>query len=249
MVLADVPGSPCTKNLNESRFRCSPVPKTGTRLHSDVRRHQKPERGHIRQNHPLTKPPFSFLSNRSQKRHINIWYINDFSVTAVTDPPGRAPGRKCHKFLGLRTQHINVWPLATLSGDPPPSPRQSPDKVIDGLLALSFPENITTRKKTRISKKARVGGSGKGQRRTNIRTDESKSGTHPCLKSPCLEALEERTVLASEIAAQNRNHLFKFGAYYEARDDYTNNSKTILLCNKCACNWKINSQDPDNSSV
>ena len=30
--------------------------------------------------------------------------------------------------------------------------------------------------------------------------------------------------------------------YYEARNDYTNNSETILLCNRCACNWKINSQ-------
>ena len=38
----------------------------------------------------------------------------------------------------------------------------------------------------------------------------------------------------------DRWHLFQ--AYYEARNDYTNNSETILLCNKCACNWKINSQ-------
>ena len=30
--------------------------------------------------------------------------------------------------------------------------------------------------------------------------------------------------------------------YYEARNDYTNNSETFLLCNRCACNWKINSQ-------
>ena len=32
------------------------------------------------------------------------------------------------------------------------------------------------------------------------------------------------------------------GVYYEARIDYTNNSKTSLLCNRCACNWKISSQ-------
>ena len=31
-------------------------------------------------------------------------------------------------------------------------------------------------------------------------------------------------------------------SYYEARHDCTNNSETIRLCNKCACNWKINSQ-------
>ena len=30
--------------------------------------------------------------------------------------------------------------------------------------------------------------------------------------------------------------------YYEARNDYTNNSETILLCNRCVCNGKINSQ-------
>ena len=38
-----------TKNRNEATFGCSPVPK-------------KPERGHIRQNHPFTKPPFCLLS-------------------------------------------------------------------------------------------------------------------------------------------------------------------------------------------
>ena len=41
----------------------SPVPKPGTRVQSDVPRYQKPERGHIRQNRPFTKPPFCFLSN------------------------------------------------------------------------------------------------------------------------------------------------------------------------------------------
>ena len=30
--------------------------------------------------------------------------------------------------------------------------------------------------------------------------------------------------------------------YYQARNDYTNNSETILSCNRCACNRKINSQ-------
>ena len=28
---------------------------------------------------------------RDLKRHINIWHINNFSVTPVTDPPGRVP--------------------------------------------------------------------------------------------------------------------------------------------------------------
>ena len=30
--------------------------------------------------------------------------------------------------------------------------------------------------------------------------------------------------------------------YYEAPNYYTNHSETILLCDRCACNWKINSQ-------
>ena len=30
--------------------------------------------------------------------------------------------------------------------------------------------------------------------------------------------------------------------YYEAQNYYTNNSETILLCDRCACNWRINSQ-------
>ena len=30
--------------------------------------------------------------------------------------------------------------------------------------------------------------------------------------------------------------------YYEARNDYTNNSETVLLCKRCARSWKVNSQ-------
>ena len=55
---------------------CSPGTKTGTRVHSDVPpertpergyipmflRNEKPVRGHVRQNHPFTKPSFCFLS-------------------------------------------------------------------------------------------------------------------------------------------------------------------------------------------
>ena len=44
---------------------------------------------------------------RIRKRHINIWHINNFSVTPVTDPPGRVPDppgrvprRKCLCSLG-----------------------------------------------------------------------------------------------------------------------------------------------------
>ena len=30
--------------------------------------------------------------------------------------------------------------------------------------------------------------------------------------------------------------------YYEAQHDDINCSETLLLCNRCACNWKISSQ-------
>ena len=69
---------------------------------------------------------------RGRKRHINIWNINNFSVTSVTDPPGREPDSsrpgtrtKTLMFLGFRTQHINFWPLATGRETPPPPGRES----------------------------------------------------------------------------------------------------------------------------
>ena len=70
---------------------------------------------------------------RGRKRHINIWHINNFSVTPVTDPPGREPDSsrqgtrtKTFMFLGFRTQHINFWPLANGRETPPPVGRPPP---------------------------------------------------------------------------------------------------------------------------
>ena len=75
-------------------------------------------------------PPNVF---RCRKRHIKIWHINNFSVTPVTDPPGREPDSsrpvtrtKTFMFLGFRTQHINFWPLATGRETPPPPSREGP---------------------------------------------------------------------------------------------------------------------------
>ena len=48
------PSAGADQNRNEGTFGCSPVPKTGTRVHSDVLWYQKQERGHL---HKL-KPPF-----------------------------------------------------------------------------------------------------------------------------------------------------------------------------------------------
>ena len=53
------------KNRNEGTFGCSVGTKTGTRVLSHVPPERKPERGHIRQNHPLTtKPPSCLLSKK-----------------------------------------------------------------------------------------------------------------------------------------------------------------------------------------
>ena len=50
---------PRNEHQNEgTTFGCSPRTKTGTRVRSHVPPGRKPERGHIRQNHPFTKPPF-----------------------------------------------------------------------------------------------------------------------------------------------------------------------------------------------
>ena len=49
---------PRNENRNEGTFGWFPGTKTGTRVCSHVLPEQKPERGHIRQNNPLTKPPF-----------------------------------------------------------------------------------------------------------------------------------------------------------------------------------------------
>ena len=81
------------------------------------------------------------------------WHINNFSVTPVTDPPGRAPGSsrpgtrtKMFMFLGFRTQHINFWPLATgreTPGHPvgrPPAHPGSHRKNLLCVCAFSFPE-------------------------------------------------------------------------------------------------------------
>ena len=40
-----------------------------------------------------------------------------------------------------------------------------------------------------------------------------------------------------EIEAPTTNPRIPY--YYEARNDYTNNLETILLCNRCVCNSKL----------
>ena len=39
---------------------------------------------------------------------VNIWHMNNLSVTPVTEPPDRVPRRTCLCSLGFRTQYINI---------------------------------------------------------------------------------------------------------------------------------------------
>ena len=85
---------------------------------------------------------------------LSPWHINNFSVTPVTDPPGREPDSsrpgtrtKTFMFLGFRTQHINSWPLATGRETPTPPGRETPPparavtgKICLCLCAFSFPD-------------------------------------------------------------------------------------------------------------
>ena len=74
------------------------------------------------------------------KRHINIWHINNFSVTPVTDPPGRVPGRKCSCGLGSAhsTYTLDPWPP---SRETPPPTRAVTGNFCLCLCAFSFPEH------------------------------------------------------------------------------------------------------------
>ena len=97
-------GSPRTPQKKEEQFKISREPLKLTILGSGGGREEP---------HFLSTTDFVDI-DRGQKRHINIWYINNFSVTPVTDPPGREPDSsrpgartKTLMFLGFRTQHIN----------------------------------------------------------------------------------------------------------------------------------------------
>ena len=98
----------------------------------------------LEERHRTRKGKKARAGTRGRKRHINIWHINNFSVTPVTDPPDREPDSsrpgtrtKTFMFLGFRTQHINFdpWPPVgrpppTGRETPPPPPGQSPEKFV-----------------------------------------------------------------------------------------------------------------------
>ena len=54
---------PRNENRNEGTFGSSPGTKTGTKARLHVPPEQTPKRGHVRQNHPFTKPPFCLPVN------------------------------------------------------------------------------------------------------------------------------------------------------------------------------------------
>ena len=73
------------------------TPKTGTRAQNMERRCQKPERGHIRQNHPSVKPPFLGARQRSGEGVVRrngcprgcFWTVRFFSAPSRFSGPFR----------------------------------------------------------------------------------------------------------------------------------------------------------------
>ena len=91
---------------------------------------------------------------RGRKRHMNIWQINNFCVTPVTNPPGRVPDilpagyPDEHAYIPWvpHTAHKLLTP-GHRSGDPwPPGWEVPPTRAVTGkiclcLCAFSFPES------------------------------------------------------------------------------------------------------------
>ena len=90
--------------------------------------------------------------SRGQKRHINIWHINNFSVTPVTDPPGRVPDilpagypdenacipwvpHTAHKLLTPGHRSGDPWPPGR---ETTPPPGQSPEKFVYVYMPFPF---------------------------------------------------------------------------------------------------------------
>ena len=103
---------PRNENRNEGTFACSPE--------------RKPERRHIRQNHPFTNPPFCL----PVKRHRNIWHIDNFSVTPGHQSSRPGTRTKMLMFLGFHAQPLKHLTPGYPVGRPPPSPRQPLDKIV-----------------------------------------------------------------------------------------------------------------------
>ena len=75
--------------------------------------------------------------------------------------------------------------------------------------------------------------------------DRFRENTRQTILECCLSWLEPHSVVhilrmcpVAVIACADLH----YSLHHEARNDCTNNSETILLCNRCACNWKMNSQ-------
>ena len=97
---------------------------------------------------PLPLPP---AATRGRKRHINIWHINNFSVTPVTDPPAGYPDKNVYLPWVPHTAHKLLTP-GHRSGDPwPPGRETPPTRAVAGkiclcLCAFSFPEQLRDRR-------------------------------------------------------------------------------------------------------
>ena len=90
---------PPKENRNEGTFGCSPGTKTGTRVRSHVPSERKSERGHIRQNHPFTKPPFCLPVKLGRQK---------VGYGMVVDGIAKFPALK-FTFQGLKFPEISLF--------------------------------------------------------------------------------------------------------------------------------------------
>ena len=101
------------ENQNAGRFGGSPGTKTGTRVRSHVPPERKRERGYIRQNHPLMKPPFClpvtlfrFSFPQEQKAAICRKTEEFYSDPVYTDPVQNFPIASQLLLFGPKPQKL-----------------------------------------------------------------------------------------------------------------------------------------------
>ena len=163
-----VPESPLQKGSLESYFLQGIIGKTHTQNLQILREDAlgatcSAKATQTATNKGLNAGLAEITESRGRKRHINIWHINNFSVTPVTDPPGRVPDilpagypdENVYIPWVPHTAHKLLTP-GHRSGDPwPPGRETPPTRAVTGkiclcLCAFSFPENPRKPRESRV---------------------------------------------------------------------------------------------------
>ena len=108
------------------------VPKAGTRVQKTEQQYQKPEQGHIRQNHLFTQPSFCFLSRSNRTPYSD----NPISCTQI--PLGMTPNRARTKIFHKKCFEALAFSIRFLTGNPPKYARSHVGTVPDTVLGHSL---------------------------------------------------------------------------------------------------------------